>query len=81
VNTACGGPPPRHQRGHSPQRGLLLGQLTLPCMIGRITAYSSIGGIARTGASVWRVHMTDASPALGRRQCLRRSCGQASRPY
>ena len=57
---------PRHQRGYPPQRGLLLGKLTQPCLIGRITAYPPVDGMARTGAGVWRVHMTDASPRAWR---------------
>ena len=38
---------PGHQRGHPPQRGLLLGQLTQPRLIGRITAHLPARG---TGA-------------------------------
>ena len=38
---------PRHQRGHPPQRGLLVGQLTQSCLTGRITANPPVGG---TGA-------------------------------
>jgi hypothetical protein len=35
---------PRYQRGHPPQRGLLLGKLTKPRLSGRITAHPPVGG-------------------------------------
>ncbi len=43
---------PRHQRRYPPQRGLLLGQLTQPPLIGWITAHPPVGGMARTGAVI-----------------------------
>ncbi len=54
-----------YQRGHAPQRGLLIGQLTQPCLVGWIMARPRVGGMARVGAAVWRVHKADGSPMLG----------------
>ena len=65
--------PTRHQRRDPPQRRLLVGKLTQPCLIGRITAHPPVGGMARTGAGIWRVHTTDGSLVPGGRQRLRRS--------
>jgi len=44
--------PAGHQRGHPPQRGLLLGQLTQPPLAGRITARPPFGGMAHAGAGI-----------------------------
>ncbi len=52
---------PRHQRGHPSQRGLLLGQLTQPRLIGWITARPPVGG---TGAGIWRVHKATVTRCL-----------------
>jgi hypothetical protein len=57
--------PPGHQRGHPAQRSLLLGQLTQPCLVRRITARPRAGGAAHIGAGVWRVHTADGSPMPG----------------
>ena len=54
-----GGFAPGHQRGHPPQRGLLLGQLTQPRLIGRIPAHLPVRG---TGA--WRVHKATVTRCL-----------------
>ena len=55
--------PAGHQRGHPPQRGLLVGKPTQPCLAGWITARRRVGGTARVGAGIWRVHNADGSPA------------------
>ena len=57
--------PAGYQRGHPPQRGLLLRKLTQPCLAGWITARRRVGGMARVGAGIWRVHNADGSPAHG----------------
>ena len=60
-----------YQRGHAPQRGLLIGQLTQPCLVGRIMARPCDRGLARVGAGVWRVHKADGSPMPGGPATLR----------
>ena len=54
-----------YQRGHPPQRGLLIGKLTQPRLARWITVRPRVSGTAHAGAGVWRVHKADASPALG----------------
>jgi hypothetical protein len=44
--------PAGYQRGHPPQRGLLLGQLTQPRLAGWITARPPFGGMAHAGAGI-----------------------------
>ena len=44
------------ERGHASQRGLLLGQLTQPRLIERVTAHLAI-----RGARAWRVHKSDSN--------------------
>ncbi len=53
------------QRGDAPQRGLLIGQLAQPGLVGWIMAGLWIGGMAHVGAGVWRVHNADGSPTPG----------------
>jgi hypothetical protein len=65
----CSGAVPRHQRRDPPQRGLLIGKLAQPRLIGWITAHPHVGG---TGAVTYRLHKADGNPAPGRRQRLRR---------
>jgi len=55
-----------YQRGHTPQRGLLVGELTQPCLVGWIVARPRTGGTAHVGAGVWRFREADGSPTLGR---------------
>ena len=50
------------QRGHPPQRGLLLGQLTQPRLAGWIRTRRRSDGPAHLGAGLWRVHTADGSP-------------------
>jgi len=54
-----------YQRGHAPQRGLLIGKLTQPCLVGRIMARPCDRGLAHVSAGVWRVHKADGSPMPG----------------
>ena len=54
--------PAGYQRGHPPQCRLLLGQLSQPRLAGRITARRRVGGMARVGAGIWRIHNADGSP-------------------
>jgi transposase InsO family protein len=60
--------PARHSRRDPPQRRLLVGNLTQPCPIGRITAHPPVGGMACTDGGIWHVHMADGSPVPSGRQ-------------
>ena len=54
-----------YQRRHPPQRGLRLGKLPQPCLVGWIAAPPAVGGRTRADGLIWRVHMTDGSPVPG----------------
>jgi hypothetical protein len=54
----------RYQRGHAPQRGLLINKLTRPCLARWLDARPRVGGMTHVGAAVWRVHEADGSPTL-----------------
>jgi hypothetical protein len=53
-----------YQRGHPAQRGLLIGQLTQPCLVRWIMARPRAHGMALIAAIIWRVHKADGSPLL-----------------
>ena len=53
------------ERGHAPQRGLLIGKLTQPCLVGWIMIRPRADGMAHIGAGVWRIHNADGSPMPG----------------
>ena len=55
----------RHQRGHPPQRGLLIGKLTQPRLAGCIMALRRVYGMAHVGAGIGRIHKADGSPVPG----------------
>ena len=62
---------PGYERGHPPQRSLLIGKLMHPCPVDWTSARPRVDGLAYIVAGVRRIHKADGSPMPAGRQRLR----------
>jgi hypothetical protein len=56
------------ERGHPPQRGVLIGKLAQPCLAGRTADRPRADGVTEARASVWRAHGLTIARCLAARQ-------------